>query len=193
VSRPVSRSDTPLRVTFWSCWSWARLSTSVLEGHISPLRAGTHRDLQHAEIAYVFCIRRCAMSYILHDRNNEQMLVPITLVPITLVPITLVPITLVPITLVPITLVPITLLRGGSVEASISRARTCRRRARDSRSSSWRCAARPIPWPWTGSAGTHSCSPRWPSSDTPPGLKPNGFSVHPRRYPRESPKALPAP
>ena len=29
--------------------------------------------------------------------------------------------------------------------------------------------------------------------DTPRGLKPHGFSVRPRRYPRESPKALPAP
>ena len=30
-------------------------------------------------------------------------------------------------------------------------------------------------------------------SDTPQGLKPHGFSVHPRRHPRESPKALSAP
>ena len=31
------------------------------------------------------------------------------------------------------------------------------------------------------------------TSDTPPGLKPHGCSVHPRRYPGESPQALPAP
>jgi hypothetical protein len=30
-------------------------------------------------------------------------------------------------------------------------------------------------------------------ADTPHGLKPDGFSVHPRRQPHESPKALPAP
>src|SRR5258708_23386690 len=30
-------------------------------------------------------------------------------------------------------------------------------------------------------------------TDTLPGLKPHGFSVHPRRHFRESPKALPAP
>src|SRR5260221_2847785 len=29
--------------------------------------------------------------------------------------------------------------------------------------------------------------------DTPPGLQPHGFSVHPRRYPRESPQGLPGP
>ena len=31
------------------------------------------------------------------------------------------------------------------------------------------------------------------TSDTPQGLQPHGFSVHPRRHPRESPKALSAP
>jgi len=30
-------------------------------------------------------------------------------------------------------------------------------------------------------------------TDTPPGLKPHGFSVHPRRHPRESPQALSEP
>ena len=30
-------------------------------------------------------------------------------------------------------------------------------------------------------------------ADTPPGLKPHGFSVHRRRQPRDSPKALSAP
>jgi len=41
---------------------------------------------------------------------------------------------------------------------------------------------------WPGNNLTNSLIP-----DTPPGLKPHGFSVHPRSLRHESPKALPAP